>query len=120
MACVLVVEDDPDVREFMQELLESSGYETMGAANGQEALDQLSKSRPCAILLDIHMPVMDGYQFRAQQLRDKTLADIPVLCITAAFDPAEVSANTGVPCLPKPFEFEELMRQVKAMCAVAS
>jgi len=116
MPSVLVVEDDPDVREFMQLLLESGGYSTSGAANGVEAFERLREERPCAILLDIQMPVMDGYQFRARQLREPQFADIPVLCVSAIFDPAEVMQRAGMHCLAKPVEFETLLQHVADMC----
>ena len=68
MPCVLIVEDDADIREFMQFLLSASGYETMTAANGEEALHRMRERRPCMVLLDLMMPVMDGFDFRARQL----------------------------------------------------
>ena len=116
MPCVLIVEDDPDVREFMKVLFEGFGYSTLTAANGLEAFDRIAEQRPCAILLDVHMPVMDGYQFRARQLRDPELADIPVLCISAVFDPHEVMLRTGAQCLSKPAEVETLLKHVEKMC----
>ena len=116
MPCVLIVEDDPDVREFMKVLLEGSGYRTLTAANGAEAFDRIAEEQPAAILLDVHMPVMDGYQFRARQLRDPELAGIPVLCVSAVFDPHEVVRRTGAQCLTKPAEVEVLLKHIEKMC----
>jgi CheY-like chemotaxis protein len=67
MACVLIVEDDQDVREFMNVLLSNSGYETMCATDGRQALEKMRERRPCVVILDLQMPVMDGWQFREQQ-----------------------------------------------------
>jgi CheY-like chemotaxis protein len=81
---LLVVDDDPDVRELMVQLLELEGYRVLGAADGQEALASLRKGpRPDAILLDLRMPGMNGWEFRAAQLADPELASIPVYVLTA-------------------------------------
>ena len=63
-SCVLIVEDDDDVREFMELLVSSSGYQTMTARDGQEALLKMRQRKPCLVLLDLQMPRMDGWEFR--------------------------------------------------------
>ena len=68
--CVLIVEDDDDVREFMQLLVSTAGYETMTARDGQDALVKMRQRRPCLVLLDLQMPRMDGWEFRARQMQD--------------------------------------------------
>lgn len=76
-ALLMIVEDDPDTRDALGEILSQAGYRTVGAANGKEALSQLRSNEgdlPCVILLDITMPEMDGWEFRRQQHDD------PVLC----------------------------------------
>ena len=88
MACVLVVEDDKDVREMLDLLLTTSGYETMTAENGAIALQKMRERRPCVVLLDLMMPVMNGWRFREQQLADPTLAPVPVVCVSAVHQPA--------------------------------
>ena len=81
---VLVVEDDADVREAITLVMEASGYEAVGAADGQEAMELLrSLPAPCIILLDLMMPRKDGWQFRAEQMGDPALADIPVIVLSA-------------------------------------
>jgi CheY-like chemotaxis protein len=81
---ILVVDDDPDIRESLKEVLQDEGYTVSCVANGREALEYLQKSpRPCVILLDLMMPVMDGWQFRREQKRDPLIADIPLIVITA-------------------------------------
>ena len=82
---VLLVEDDIDVREAVADTLDEAGYRVSPARNGQEALDMLRSGavQPRVILLDLMMPVMDGWQFREEQLRDPALASIPVVALSA-------------------------------------
>jgi CheY-like chemotaxis protein len=82
---ILVVDDDPDIRDSLREVLEDEGYKVSCVANGREALDYLRSDapRPCVILLDLMMPVMDGWQFRKEQKQDPAIADIPLVVITA-------------------------------------
>jgi CheY-like chemotaxis protein len=83
---VLVIEDDVDILRAIVQVLEDEGHAVRGAANGQAALDLLRQprgKRPRLILLDLMMPIMDGWAFRAEQLRDPALADIPVIVLTA-------------------------------------
>ncbi|HKA35807.1 MAG TPA: response regulator [Thermoanaerobaculia bacterium] len=81
---VLVVDDDYAVLDAIKDVLEDEGYEVTLAANGLEALKELRRGdRPCLILLDLMMPVMNGWEFRREQLQDTTLAGIPTILITA-------------------------------------
>ena len=116
MPCVLIVEDDTDVREFMDVLLSTHGFETMTAANGREALERMRARRPCLVLLDLMMPVMDGWQFRAEQLREPAIADVPVVCVTAVAEASERIAGLQAPCLRKPVEFQALLDVVQSVC----
>jgi DNA-binding response OmpR family regulator len=119
MACVLIVEDDTDVREFMEILLRAHGFETMTAANGREALERMRVRRPCLVLLDLMMPVMDGWQFRTQQLREPALAEVPVVCVTAVADEAGLIERLQAPCLRKPVDFQALLAAVEGACGHA-
>ncbi len=84
MRIILLVEDDFDVRETIAEVLGDEGYQVVTAADGQQALDQLRDGlRPFAILLDLMMAGMNGFQFRAAQRADPTIASIPVIVLTA-------------------------------------
>jgi len=112
-ATVLVVEDDACIRDLVLELLGGEGWKVVGAGNGEEALRRLREGpvRPELILLDLMMPVMDGWQFRAEQLRDPTLAQIPVVLMSAS--PEEVAAEVSVDDrVPKPFDIDALLRAV--------
>lgn len=81
---VLLVEDDYDVRETIAEVLVDEGYVVVTAPDGERALEQLRGGlRPFAILLDLMMPGMNGYQFRLEQRADPALAAIPVIVLTA-------------------------------------
>ena len=82
---ILVVDDDPDIRDSLREVLEDEGYEVACVGNGREALDHLKTTnpRPCVILLDLMMPVMDGWQFRKEQKQDADISSIPLVVITA-------------------------------------
>jgi CheY-like chemotaxis protein len=115
-AGVLVVEDDVDILRAIVQVLEDEGYAVRVAANGQAALDTLrapGTSLPCLILLDLMMPVMDGWGFRAAQLRDPTLAQIPVIVLTAdgnAVDKGPLMNSAGA--LRKPVELMTLLAAV--------
>jgi serine/threonine-protein kinase RsbW len=111
---VLVVEDDDATREAECLLLRSQGYEVASAADGREALDRLRAGlRPGAILLDLMMPVLDGYAFRAEQLRDPELGAIPVVvCSAAAELPGRADPLCPAAVLPKPVEPDEVGRAV--------
>ena len=102
---VLIVDDDLPVIRGMSELLEGEGYDVAVALDGLGALDQLRRGlRPYAIVLDLMMPVMDGWDFRHEQMKNADLREIPVIVITAAgFSETSVKAQLGeVQFLPKP------------------
>ena len=120
MPYVLIVEDDDDVRKMIQLLLRSHSYETGTAGNGHEALARMRERRPCLVLLDMHMPGMNGWEFREHQLNDPTISDVPVVGMTGMFYPADVERKLGIPCLGKPVEFPSIMRAVQSICGPAS
>ena len=115
---ILIVEDDFDIRDALMQILEEEGYGVRGAANGQEALELLAREpAPKLILLDLMMPVMNGWQFRAEQLKDPRLAGVPVLVISA--DPhLQLKAESlgAVGLLKKPISLDELLVAVKSHC----
>jgi len=117
---VLVVEDDHDVREAIAEVLADSRYVTLHAANGAEALQRLRSAvvRPCVILLDVMMPTMDGWQFRAEQQRDPSVKDIPVVVLSAHADVGDTAAKMAAAgYLTKPVALENLLHVVDRFCA---
>jgi CheY-like chemotaxis protein len=81
---ILVVEDDQYIRESLKDLLESEGYIVSCAVNGQDALDELARSEvPALILLDLMMPVKDGFQFRNEMARNPAWANVPIVIMSA-------------------------------------
>jgi CheY-like chemotaxis protein len=113
---VLVVDDDPEIRELLIVALEAQDYTVRWATNGQEALQILVSWQPDAILLDPEMPVMDGRTFRAHQLNDLQLAAIPVLVLAANgyLCASGHQLDTGV-LVPKPFNLQELLATLKVL-----
>ena len=114
--CVLIVEDDTDVREMMDLLLTSMCYRTVTAPNGAVALERLREDRPCMVLLDLMMPVMTGWEFRERQLADPQLASIPVLCMSAVYQPEDVKTQLQINCLAKPLDFGLLIDEITTAC----
>jgi CheY-like chemotaxis protein len=104
---VMVVEDDPLMREIIVQILACEGFTTIVARNGAEALRRLRDEHvhPALILLDVTMPVMNGVQFRAEQLSDSALAGIPVVIMSASGE-ADVSAEAHI---GKSFDIDVLL-----------
>jgi CheY-like chemotaxis protein len=121
MRCnVLIVEDDADLREMMVQILSLEGVDAATATNGQEALDYLrGRDAPKVILLDLMMPVMDGWEFQRERRRDPALADVPVVVLSALDETRAADAATHE-FLKKPLDFDRLLQIVKAYCDPAS
>src|SRR5262249_19670399 len=108
---LLLVEDNASTREGLTLLLQGAGYSVTGAANGRQALDYLHLTQPpFVILLDLVMPVMNGWQFRREQQKDPALAHIPVVVLSSESDLSRIAASLGVAgYLSKPVEFAQLL-----------
>lgn len=117
---VLVIEDDEMIRESLMELLEDHGYQTDGAGHGREALDKLlapTTAPPCLIVLDLMMPIMDGREFRRQQLADPALSQIPVVIMSAYRDFEQLADELApVGMFRKPLKVQELLDVVDKFC----
>jgi CheY-like chemotaxis protein len=114
---VLIVEDDADLREMMAQLLQLEGYPTRIVSNGREALEYLEHvETPDVILLDLMMPVMDGWEFRRRQMSDPVLAGVPVV-VLSALDPSRAQDLAGAAFLKKPLDFDRLLELVRQFCA---
>ena len=116
---VLVVDDNRTVREALVTLLEGRGFSARGVANGREALEALRGGfEACLILLDLTMPIMDGWRFRTLQRQDPKLAAIPVVVLATLSDAEKAAAKMGaVGGFAKPLEkLEELVRLVATHC----
>jgi CheY-like chemotaxis protein len=118
MSAVLIVEDDDEIREILAEMLTDRGYRVLTAANGQEALAQLRDAGPpCIILLDLMMPVMDGWQLRAELLADPTFAGVPVVVVSGAADLHDrVDVLRAAKVLTKPVKWPALLECVQTLC----
>lgn len=112
---ILVVEDDEDIRNVIVDLLESEGYHTESAGNGQEALDLLHEiNKPCLVLLDMMMPIMDGRTFLDKVMQDSFLAPIPVVIVSAIADKSNTHGAVGF--LKKPVDLEVVLNLVHRFC----
>lgn len=112
---VLIVEDDGELRELLRVALSTDGYAVAAVADGREALNHLrSTADICMIVLDLALPVMSGRAFRAAQLRDRSLAWIPVIVLSGGLDAArdarELEARSFV---RKPVDVDELRRALR-------
>jgi two-component system, OmpR family, response regulator CpxR len=117
---ILVVDDEEMIRDSIVEFLDDNGYEGVAAVDGRDALAKLSATGPlpCLILLDLMMPVMDGKEFREQQLLNPGFAGIPVVVFSAYRDLAKTAHDlNAVGHLPKPVKLAELLQTVKRHCA---
>jgi two-component system response regulator MprA len=116
--CVMVVEDESDAREAMVELIEQEGVSAVGARHGQEAMDLLRAGRrPSLILLDLKMPVMDGWAFCEALGADERFASIPVAILTAsAIYESLPHRRNGAGLFTKPVDFQRLLALVRRFC----
>ena len=113
---ILIVEDDADLREMMAQLLTLEGYRANTVANGREALEYLSQGdKPDVILLDLMMPVMDGWEFRRQQQADAQISKVPVI-VLSALDQNRASDVNADAFLKKPLDFDRLLELVRQYC----
>ena len=112
---VLVVEDDVDAREALVELLEHEGIRTISVGNGREALDVLESGRPVSlVLLDLTMPVMDGWDFCAELAKDDDRSGVPVAILTASANYYRLPARRrDAGLFVKPIDFDRLLQAVR-------
>ncbi len=118
MARVLVVDDDPDVRKLVEMKLRLDGIDTLVAGNGAEALEVLANEPVDLVVLDLMMPVMDGLETCRHMVSDPTLAEIPVIMLTARAQAADIEAGfaTGATdYIVKPFSPRELLSRVRGV-----
>lgn len=117
MTQILVVEDDESIRLLVSEVLRDDGYQVREASNGLEALKQVSSKRPDLIVLDLMMPVMDGWQFVEACRHEPGCNDVPIVVTSASHDlprTADRLRALGVrTCLAKPFDIDGLLALVE-------
>lgn len=114
---ILVVEDDPDVRDTLVRILVRFGYDVQPATDGARALSLVRDGlRPDLVILDLVMPNMDGIRFRAAQVEHDALASIPTIVITASERLSSSAASGAVACFRKPFDMGALLETIKRHC----
>lgn len=115
---ILLVEDDADLRASICDALEQEGFHVASAENGRVALDYLrDHTAPCLVLLDLMMPVMNGWEFRDAQMQDPQLSGIPVVVLSADARTGAKAAELGVSSyLRKPIALEQLVGVVENYC----
>lgn len=112
---ILIVEDDEAIRECLKETLELEGYRIFAASNGRDALEMLHRIElPCLVLLDLMMPVMNGWEFLEAKRADVALAALPVVVVSAVADKAMDTHVAGI--VKKPIELDLLFKVVRQYC----
>ena len=118
---ILVVDDDFELRDSLCAALEEEGFAVAGAGNGREALDYLRRDsfrehRPCVVLLDLMMPIMNGWEFRAEQRRDPAIASIPVVVLSAFAQANDEELHDIGTFLRKPVDIPTLVAALRPYC----
>lgn len=108
---ILIVDDDADIRESLRDAFEDEGYRARCAANGLEALDELRRDPPCAVVIDLIMPLMSGHELYETMKLDPTLSDIPVVISTS--DPSR--APRGALLLKKPIDIGTMLDTIDGL-----
>lgn len=120
MRTILVAEDDPASRELLREILEDVGYQVVEAANGREALEKIEQVQPHLVILDLQMPVLDGFGVVRQLRQDERFASLPVVALTAYAmrgDREKILGSGFTAYLAKPVDANALRTQVEQLLA---
>jgi CheY-like chemotaxis protein len=118
---IIVVDDDVDIRESIGEVLSESGYHVALAANGREALDELGRAPACALLLDLMMPVMDGWELMMELRRSPQHAALPVIVVSADVNVREKATTLAADAwLRKPINIVDLLAVLERYCSPAA
>ena len=115
---ILIVEDQEDSRRILRDLLKSADYEIMEAVNGEEALTAAATQRPDLILMDIQLPIMDGYEATRRIKADPTLTHVPVIAVTSyalGGDKAKARAAGCDDFVPKPYSPRQLLAKIRQL-----
>ena len=114
--CILVVEDQPDNRQILRDLLGSAGYELVEAENGEEALAVVAQRRPDLILMDIQLPIMDGYETTRRIRSNIDLQSIPIIAVTSYALTGDETKALAAGCdayITKPYSPRQLLARVR-------
>src|SRR6516162_11445 len=113
---ILVVEDQPDNRQIIRDMLAPTDYEITEAENGEEALAAIAKQRPDLILMDVQLPIMDGYTATRRIKADPALRSIPIIAVTSYALDGEKNITKAAGCddyVPKPYSPRELLAKIR-------
>ncbi len=114
---IMLVEDDPSTQALVRTWLDSEGYGVQTASNGREALALLQGEKPCVMVVDLNMPVMDGAEFRRQQLRTPSVSAIPFILVSADGNAGRIARELGIDeVIAKPFDADRLLGIVASYC----
>jgi two-component system cell cycle response regulator DivK len=118
--CILVVEDQEDNRRILRDLFANAGYELVEAESGEDALAAIATSRPDLILMDIQLPVMDGYEATRQIRANPDLKSVPIIAVTSYALAGDEAKALAVGCnayVSKPYSPRALLAKVKEYLA---
>ena len=111
---ILVVEDDERIQRLVELVLRGEGYSVVQASDGRQALDMIASSKPDLVLLDLMLPVLDGWALRERLRQRPATSDIPIILMSAVRNLPETAQELGVAdYLSKPFEIDDLVRSVR-------
>jgi two-component system cell cycle response regulator DivK len=113
---ILVVEDQEDNRQILRDLLAATDYEVMEAVNGEEALAAVTKQRPDLILMDIQLPILDGYEATRRIKADPALSSIPIIAVTSYALSGDEEKARAAGCddfVPKPYSPRQLLAKIR-------
>ena len=114
--CILIVEDHEDARRILRDMLETTDYELVEAENGEQALAEVARQRPDLILMDIQLPILDGYEATRRIKADPALRSIPIIAVTSYALSGDESKARAAGCddfIPKPYSPRQLLAKVR-------
>lgn len=112
---VLIIDDNPGTRALLTDALRLAGYDTIAAENGAHGVRRLVEFKPCVILLDVNMPVMDGHDFH--EIQRSIAPDVPVVCITGGATDERTARRVGASaCFAKPIDIDALCATLADLC----
>ena len=114
--CILVVEDQEDNRQILRDLLDSAGFEMIEAQDGEQALLKVSEHRPDLILMDIQLPLLDGYEATRRIKADPALQSIPIIAVTSYALSGDEAKAREAGCddfVPKPYSPRQLLAKIR-------
>lgn len=118
MKTILVADDNSANRELIAEILQSKGYHVIEARDGQQALEEVAKATPDLVLLDIHMPNLNGYEALARLRADERYRELPIVALTASAmrgDEDEALGSGFTAFIAKPYEIPDVLKKVREL-----